>query len=171
MFHAVRGGLHSLLPFASRSSNVVRLLLFAFASAIVGIASSAAGQQTNPVDRKVTNPMTDTPNVNPLTQDQPIRQRPGVQRGDATETTDTLVVDSATQNVSGPENARVFVYEGNVDARIGTFRLQADKITVYEATNKIIAEGNVVFAAEDVRVYGGREGDRGFACGSSRAGA
>jgi len=158
VFRAVRGGIHSLLPLAFRPSNFVRLLLFAFASAIIGIASSAAaGQQTNPVDRKVTNPMTDTPNVNPLTQDQPIRQRPGVQPVDAPEPTDTLVVDSVTQNVSGPENARVFVYEGNVDARIGTFRLQADKITVYEATNKIIAEGNVVFDQGDLqRITGSR---------------
>ncbi len=153
------GGLHSLLRFASRSSSVVRLLLFAFASAIISIASSAYGQQTNPVDRKVTNPMTDTPNVNPLTQDQPIRQRPAVQPGDATETTDTLQVDAATQSVSGPENARVFVYEGNVDARIGTFRLQADKVTVYEATNKIIAEGNVVFDQGDQQRITGSRGE------------
>ena len=43
----------------------------------------------------------------------------------------------------------VFVYEGNVDARIGTYRLQADKVTVYEATNKVFAEGNVVFDQGD----------------------
>src|SRR5260370_16922995 len=30
-------------------------------------------QETNPVERKVTNPITDTPNVNPLQQDQPVR--------------------------------------------------------------------------------------------------
>ena len=153
-----RGGLHSLLQIASRSSSVVHLLLFAFASAFIGIASShATGQQTNPVDRKVTNPMTDTPNVNPLTQDQPIRQRPDVRPGAATEATDTLRVDAGTQSVSGPENARVFVYEGNVDARIGTFRLQADKVTVYEATNRMIAEGNVVFdQADQQRITGSR---------------
>jgi LPS-assembly protein len=152
------GGLHSLLQIASRSSSVVSLLLFAFASAIIGIAPSTAfSQQTNPVDRKVTNPMTDTPNVNPLTTDQPIRQRPAVGQGEAIEGTDTLQVDAGTQTVSGPENARIFVYEGNVDARIGTFRLQADKVTVYEATNKIIAEGNVVFDQGDQqRITGSR---------------
>jgi LPS-assembly protein len=152
------GGLHSLLQIASRSSSVVSLFLFAFASAIIGIASSSAfSQQTNPVDRKVTNPMTDTPNVNPLTTDQPIRQRPTVGQGEAIEGTDTLQVDAGTQTVSGPENARIFVYEGNVDARIGTFRLQADKVTVYEATNKIIAEGNVVFDQGDQqRITGSR---------------
>jgi LPS-assembly protein len=119
------------------------------ASAVLVVSAIAAvAQQTNPVDRKVTNPMTDTPNVNPLTQDQPVRQRPA-QRTEAGVTTDQLRVDATTQTVSGPEKARVFVYEGNVDARIGTYRLQADKVTVYEATNKVIAEGNVVFDQGD----------------------
>ena len=101
--------------------------------------------------------MTDTPNVNPLTQDQPIR--PTTPRGQVEPAgiTDLLTVDSGTQRVSGPENARVFVYEGNVDARIGTYRLQADKLTVYEATNKVIAEGNVVFdQADQQRITGSR---------------
>jgi LPS-assembly protein len=88
--------------------------------------------------------MTDTPNVNPLTQDQPIRPR-ATQATAQGVSTDRLQVDATTQTVSGPENARVVVYEGNVDARIGTYRLQADKVTVYEATNKVVAEGNVVF--------------------------
>jgi LPS-assembly protein len=106
-------------------------------------------QQTNPVDRKVTNPMTDTPNVNPLTQDQPVKQKTPSRQGEIGEATDLLKVDAGTQTVSGPKEARVFVYEGNVDARIGTYRLQADKVTVYEATNKVIAEGNVVFDQGD----------------------
>ena len=112
-------------------------------------AASARAQQTNPVDRKVENPITDTPNVNPLTQDQPVRppstrrQAPGVQPGDE------LVVLATTKTVAGSKGALVEVNEGNVDARIGTYRLQADKITVYEATNKIIAEGNVVFDQGD----------------------
>jgi LPS-assembly protein len=141
---------------AFRSSSIVKIFLFALASAIVGAASSAAiAQQTNPVDRKVTNPMTDTPNVNPLTQDQPIRPRVRARQGEAVEATDTLQVDAATQTVSGPETARVFVYEGNVDARIGTYRLQADKVTIYEATNRVVAEGNVVFdQAEQQRITG-----------------
>jgi LPS-assembly protein len=41
------------------------------------------------------------------------------------------------------------VCEGNVDARIGVYRLQADKVTVYDATNKVIADGNVVFDQGD----------------------
>jgi LPS-assembly protein len=152
------GGLHFLLRVAFRSNCIGTLILFVLASAIIGSASStASAQQTNPVDRKVTNPMTDTPNVNPLTQDQPIRPRLPAKQGEAGEATDLLKVDAGTQTVSGPKDARVFVYQGNVDARIGTYRLQADKVTVYEASNKVIAEGNVVFDQGDQqRITGSR---------------
>ncbi len=152
------GGLHFLLRVAFRSNCVVTLVLFALTSAIVGAASgTASAQQTNPVDRKVTNPMTDTPNVNPLTQDQPIRPRLATRQGEPVEATDLLKVDAGTQTVSGPKDARVFVYEGNVDVRIGTYRLQADKVTVYEGTNKVVAEGNVVFDQGDQqRITGSR---------------
>jgi len=116
-------------------------------------AAPARAQQTNPVDRKVENPITDTPNVNPLQQDQPVRplttKPPPIQPGD------TLAVTCHTETVSGPKEARVSVCEGNVDARIGTYRLQADKVTVYDATNKVIAEGNVVFdQGEQQRITG-----------------
>src|SRR5687767_2331836 len=84
-------------------------------------------QQTNPVDRKVSNPMTDTPSVNPLNPDQPVQRRPPQRNGVQGVSTDRLDVDSSKQSVSGPENARIFLYEGNVDARIGTYRLQADQ--------------------------------------------
>lgn len=129
--------------------HIFQFALIALAGVMLSVDSSVSAQQTNPVDRKVTNPMTDTPNVNPLTQDQPVRPRLPPKKGAQTETTEDLKVDAGTQTVSGPANARIFVYEGNVDARIGTYRIQADKITVYEATNKVIAEGNVVFDQGD----------------------
>jgi LPS-assembly protein len=114
-------------------------------------------QQTNPVDRKVTNPLTDTPNVNPLTTDQPVQRRPPTQRGVQGVSTDQITVDATKQSASGPENARVVLYEGNVDVRIGTYRLQADKVTVYEAENRIVAEGSVVFdQADQQRITGSR---------------
>jgi len=137
------------LRVAFSSKRVFGFILFALAIAIISVGSSARAQQTNPVDRKVTNPMTDTPNVNPLTQDQPVRPRTPARPGEPAQATDQLKVDAGTQTVSGPEQARVFVYQGNVDARIGTYRLQADKVTVYETTNKVIAEGNVVFDQGD----------------------
>ncbi|MCA1573350.1 MAG: hypothetical protein LC770_02180 [Acidobacteria bacterium] len=137
------------LRVAFSSKRGLGFILFALAIAIISVGSSARAQQTNPVDRKVTNPMTDTPNVNPLTQDQPVRPRTPARPGEPAQATDQLKVDAGTQTVSGPEQARVFVYQGNVDARIGTYRLQADKVTVYETTNKVIAEGNVVFDQGD----------------------
>jgi len=114
-------------------------------------------QQTNPVDRKVSNPMTDTPNVNPLNTDQPVPRRPAPQGGVQGTATDEITVVAAKQSGSGPENARVVVYEGNVDIRIGTYRLQADKVTVYEAENRVVAEGSVVFdQADQQRITGSR---------------
>jgi LPS-assembly protein len=138
------------LRVAFRSGGISTLVRIAAFIALFGVAShTAVAQQTNPVDRKVTNPMTDTPNVNPLTQDQPVKQKIPSRQGEVGEATDRLKVDAGTQTVSGPKEARVFVYEGNVDARIGTYRLQADKVTVYETTNRVIAEGNVVFDQGD----------------------
>lgn len=121
------------------------------------VCQFALAQQTNPVDRKVTNPLTDTPNVNPLTTDQPVQRRPPTQNGVTSAPTDRIEVTSTRQSGSGPENARVVVYEGNVDVRIGTYRLQADKVTVYEAENRVIAEGSVVFDQADMqRITGSR---------------
>lgn len=133
----------------------MRLLLAGLTIAL--FSPFLVAQQTNPVDRKVTNPMTDTPSVNPLHSDQPVRQRPSRPQGVQGIPSDELNVEAAKQSVTGPENARVFVYEGNVDVRIGTYRLQADKVTVYEETNKVFAEGNVVFdQADQQRITGSR---------------
>lgn len=147
------------MRFASRSSGLpptVRLLLASLT--IVLACQLLFAQQTNPVDRKVTNPMTDTPNVNPLNTDQPVRHgRPTTQGGVQGAPTDEITVDATKQTVSGPPEARVAVYEGNVDVRIGTYRLQADKVTVYEAQNKVAAEGSVVFdQADQQRITGSR---------------
>jgi len=114
-------------------------------------------QQTNPVDRKVSNPMTDTPNVNPLNNDQPVQRRPSTATPVQGAPTDRITVVAIKQSAEGPENARIAHYEGNVDIRIGTYRLQADKVTVYEAENRVVAEGSVVFdQADQQRITGSR---------------
>jgi len=142
---AAPGGFRSLL----RVVLANLLLLF--------VCQFALAQQTNPVDRKVTNPLTDTPNVNPLTPDQPVQRRPPAQNGVPGAPTDRIEVTSTKQSGSGPEDARVVVYEGNVDVRIGTYRLQADKVTIYEAENRAVAEGSVVFDQADMqRITGSR---------------
>jgi LPS-assembly protein len=134
---------------------MMRLLL---ANLVIAFACHLSfAQQTNPVDRKVANPMTDTPNVNPLNTDQPVQPRRPSPQGVQGTATDQLTVESNRQSASGPENARIVHYEGNVDVRIGTYRLQADKVTVYEAENRVVAEGSVVFdQAEQARITGSR---------------
>jgi LPS-assembly protein len=119
-------------------------------------AAPTRAQQTNPVDRKVANPITDTPNVNPLQQDQPVRPPPTARQAES-QSTEELRVEANKKTLTGTKGALVEVDEGNVDARIGTYRLQADKVTVYEATNKVVAEGNVVFDQGDQqRITGSR---------------
>lgn len=117
-----------------------------------------AAQQTNPVDRQVSNPMTDTPNVNPISQDQDIKapkkkQSNGAQDG----ADDELVVYSEKQTGEGANGKRIVVHSGNVDVHYGPYRLQADKITVYEAESRMVAEGNVIFdQGDDQRITGTR---------------
>jgi LPS-assembly protein len=124
-------------------------LLIACLVLFFSLAPPTPAQQTNPVERKVENPITDTPNVNPLQQDQPVRptasgKLPLIQPGDS------LTVGCTKEtNISKPNEPRVSTCEGNVDARIGTYRLQADKVTVYDAENKVVADGNVVFDQGD----------------------
>ena len=154
--------LRSLLCIKNLWSGGARLLLAwcAFVCLAAGFSPHARAQQqqSNPVERKVLNPITDTPNVNPLQQEQPIRPRLPVRTGAAAgQSTEKLDVDTDKQTVTGEEGARIIVNEGNVDARIGIFRLQADKLTVYEATNRVVAEGNVVFDQGELqRITGSR---------------
>jgi LPS-assembly protein len=133
--------------------SLICLVLF------VCLRAQAQQQQTNPVERQVINPLPDTPDVNPLRQEQPIRARLPVKPGDTrtTQATDELDVRADKLTASGPKEARIVVYEGNVDVRIGVYRLQADKVTVYEANNRVVAEGNVVFDQEPgQRITGSR---------------
>ena len=135
------------------------MILLAFASIFLVAGSvSTPAQQTNPVDRKVSNPMTDTPNVNPLTQDQPIQTRQAPKKGEVPQPGDLVTVDAQKQTEIGkdPKN-RIIVFEGNVDIHVGTYRLQADKVTDYQGENRIVAEGNVVFDQGDQqRITGSR---------------
>jgi LPS-assembly protein len=126
---------------------------------LLAICSVSFAQQTNPVERRVANPITDTPNINPISAEQTISQpKPKVSPTVQPEGGDgEVVVYSERQSVEGPEGKRVVIHEGNVDVRYGIYRLQADKITIYEAENKIVAEGSVVFdQGDDQRITGAR---------------
>jgi len=130
---------------ATKISTIARASLISLC--MLSACAIAHAQQTNPVDRKVQNPVTDTPNVNPLQQDQPIQ--PIATQQSAGQSSDLLTVTCNKETFSGTKEAKVSVCEGNVDARIGTYRLQADRVTVYDATNKVVADGNVVFDQGD----------------------
>ncbi len=118
---------------------------------------AATAQQTNPVDKKVADPITDTPNVNPVAPEQNIKapqpkQNSGYKQEGGGE---DLVVYSKRQTVEGADGKRVVIHSGDVDVRYGLYRMQADKITVYEAETKLVAEGSVVFdQGEDQRITG-----------------
>ena len=123
------------------------------------LTADVDAQQTNPVERQVANPITDTPNVNPISAEQSVAApKPKKIPSFAPEGGDSeVVVYSEKQSVEGPEGKRIVVHEGNVDVRYGIYRMQADKITIYEAENKIVAEGSVVFdQGDDQRITGAR---------------
>ena len=111
---------------------------------MVCLSVAVSGQQTNPVDRRVANPITDTPNINPVeTGIKPTvpSKKPSFE---AEGGNGEVVVYSDRQTVEGESGKRVVTHEGNVDVHFGVYRLQADKITIYEAENKMVAEGSVI---------------------------
>src|SRR5690606_6665324 len=68
-----------------------------------------------------------------------------------------VVVYSEHQSVEGPPGRRIVTHEGNVDVHYGIYRMQADKIVIYEAENKMLATGNVIFdKGNDERITGVR---------------
>ncbi len=119
--------------------------------------SIASAQQTNPVDRKVSNPITDTPNIDPVSQEQSIKPPKKMANSDnKPEGGDgDVIVDSENQTVTGEPGKRVVTHTGNVDIHYGIYRLQADKVVIYEAENRLVAEGSVVFdQGDDQRITG-----------------
>lgn len=125
--------------------------------ALLVVAICAAGQQTNPVERQVSNPITDTPNINPVAPEKKLTvpkttKKPKVapEGGDG-----ELVVYYENFSAEGEEGKRVVKYSGNVDARYGIYRIQANEMTVYEAENRVVAKGSVVFdQGDDQRITG-----------------
>jgi LPS-assembly protein len=114
-------------------------------------------QQTNPVERQVANPITDTPNINPVSAEQDIKAPAGKPSFEPEGGDGEVVVYSETTEVAGEDGKRIITYTGNVDVRYGIYRLQADKITLYEADSRMDAEGSVVFdQGDDQRITGAR---------------
>ncbi len=130
-----------------------------FSPLLITFALSVAigAQVTNPVERQVANPITDTPNINPVSAEQNIttpviKKKPSFEPegGDG-----EVVVYSERQTAEGEEGKRVVQHFGNVDVRYGIYRMQADRISIHEAQNKIIASGSVIFdQGDDQRITG-----------------
>jgi len=124
----------------------------------LSVSGGLNAQDPNPVERQVANPITDTPNINPVAPQQSIKA-PKTKRTEDDEAVAAgeVIVYSEKQAVEGPAGSRILTYTGNVDARYGKYRLQADKIVLYEVENKMVAEGSVVFdEGDDQRITGAR---------------
>src|SRR5436190_2220841 len=123
------------------------------------LAALAFSQQTNPVERQLANPITDTPNVNPISNGQNIAA-PKPKKATAPEPEGgggEVVVYSDSQSVEGEKGHRVVTHSGNVDVRYGIYRMQADRIVIYEAENKLVATGSVIFdQGDDQRITGAK---------------
>ena len=140
--------------------NQLRLLKFIALTVFLCVLTVAA-QDTNPVEKQVANPITDTPNVNPVAPEQANKKpKKNTDSGYKQEGgDDELVVYSKRETIEGEEGKRIIVRSGNVDARYGIYRLQADKITIYEAEGKMIAEGSVIFDESDYQRITGARGE------------
>ena len=124
---------------------------------VLMFAAAGFGQQSNPVERQVANPITDTPNINPVSEERSVvapKKKPSFEPegGDG-----ELVVYSGKITTEGADGKRVITHEGNVDVRFGIYRMQADKIVIFEAENRMEATGSVVFdQGDDQRITGSR---------------
>ncbi|MBK8304783.1 MAG: hypothetical protein IPK98_15825 [Chloracidobacterium sp.] len=131
------------------------LTIFLFSCFLLSFSTFA--QQTNPVERQVANPITDTPNINPISAEQSIAapkptKKPSFEPegGDG-----EVVVNSDRRTIEGEAGKRIVKHIGNVDAHYGIYRMQADEITIYEAENKMVATGSVIFdQGDDQRITG-----------------
>lgn len=140
------------LVHSMRFTRFIGTLMVMFA-----LPAVAAAQQTNPVERQVSNPITDTPNINPVSAEQNIaapkpKKTPSFEQegGDG-----EVVVYSDKMTVEGGKGGRIVHHVGNVDVHYGVYRIQADEITIYEAESKLVAKGSVVFdQGDDQRITG-----------------
>lgn len=124
---------------------------------VIILSAGVFSQQTNPVDRQVANPITDTPNINPISPEKNIAApKPKKKTSIEPEGGDgDVIVYSDKQSVSGTSGNRVVTHEGNVDIRYGIYRLQAEKVVIYEVENKLEAHGSVIFdQGDDQRITG-----------------
>ena len=126
---------------------------------VILCAFRAIAQDTNPVEKQVANPLPDEKTANPVASEQTVKT-PKKQTDSGYQPEggdDELVVYSTRETIEGEAGRRIIVRSGNVDVRYGIYRMQADKITIYEAEGRMVAEGSVVFdESENQRITGSR---------------
>src|SRR5258708_35250148 len=127
LFHSIRVSIKYHLVDLMRFNRFISLFLTLLVLPILSLA-----QQTNPVERQVSNPITDTPNINPISPEQRVtapklKKKPGFDQegGDG-----ELVVYSDKQSVEGGKGKRIVRHTGNVDVHYGLYRLKATEITI-----------------------------------------
>jgi len=121
-----------------------------------GLALSAPGQRTNPVDRRVLNPI---PDSSPTISDR-VKQTASGQSAEGGD--GELVVYSEVQSVEGESGKRILRHQGAVDVRYGFYRLRADRVVIYEETGMVLAEGEVIFDQGDDQRISGNKGEWNF---------
>jgi hypothetical protein len=129
-----------------------------FTTILLGLTLSVAthAQQTNPVERQVANPITDTPNINPISPQQDI-SAPKIKRGmfEQEGGDGEVVVYSDRQTVEGEDGKRILTHSGNVDVRFGIYRLQADKVQLVVAPRVVSFSIRATTSASRVRRLSG----------------
>ncbi len=138
-----------------RLQNLLKTLIFI----LLLFVFQVSGQQTNPVDKQVANPLNDTPNINPIAPEQEIKTPKKKTDSGYTQEggDDEVVFYSVEETIEGVEGKHVITKTGNAEARYGIYRLQADKIVYYEESGRLVAEGSVVFdQGDDQRLTGTR---------------
>ncbi len=136
--------------------SLIYILLIVFLCAF-----SVVAQDTNPVDKQVANPLPDEKTANPVAAEQTVKptKKPTDSGYKQEGGDDELVVYSNRETIDGEAGKRIIVRSGDVDVRYGTYRMQADKITIYEAEGRMVAEGSVVFDESEKQRITGTSGE------------
>jgi LPS-assembly protein len=122
------------------------------------LSYSALGQRTNPVDRRVSNPIPDGTSRIPVQgQKDDVSDTSTEEGGDG-----ELVVYSELQSVEGDPGKRILRHQGKVDVRYGIYRLRAERLVIYEETGVILAEGEVIFDQGSDQRISGTKGEWNF---------
>jgi len=76
----------------------------------------------------------------------PVNKQPG-NRQDKGANVLEVIADSATS--SQGDDGEVIQHTGQVETRIGDVTIRSERLTVYSKSNKLVAEGNVVFTNKE----------------------